>query len=211
MRPVLRRPSVVPYIAAWSSEWNVSPPVVHRGFGIGYADEVPQDRDEHGVVWARNSIRPKSGRPDFGRVHALRQRRAMRRLLCQVCGEPADRDTRGTLWIVEDARGDWPDWPERMVTAHPPVCLPCAHLAVEECPHLQEEGWVALRVQAPRIDGVHGMRYQRGMPLPQPGKAETLPYEDNAVRWVQASHQTQMVRGCTVVDLARETATARRP
>ncbi|MFD8969198.1 hypothetical protein ACFV0C_30130 [Streptomyces sp. NPDC059568] len=66
---------------------------------------------------------PSGERPP---VHFLRQRRAMRKLLCQVCGGQSDRTDDGTLWVVgEDA-----DYPELhkpgYVTTHPPLCVPCA-------------------------------------------------------------------------------------
>lgn len=49
----------------------------------------------------------------------------------------ADRDRRGVLWErAQSLRGhdDWPDWPEGMATAEPPICLRCAHLARTACP-----------------------------------------------------------------------------
>lgn len=89
----------VPYIVQWSEERDCSPELTVRqnGDGVGYADETPGDRDAHGVLWRQVTGRRGQGRPLFGSVHPLRQRRAMRRLLCQVCGRPADRDERGVL------------------------------------------------------------------------------------------------------------------
>jgi hypothetical protein len=88
---------LVPYVTAWSSERSARPHVITRGGGIGYADESPFDRDSDGVLWAREGVSPGRGKPEFGRVHLWRQRRAMRRLLCQVCGRDADRDADGVL------------------------------------------------------------------------------------------------------------------
>src|SRR3989442_68826 len=102
----------VPYVATWSEERDLPFEVVNRdGRGIAYADEISADRDIHGVLWHRTYSRPRRGRPEFGNVHSLRQRRAMRRLLCQVCGGPADRTQDGVLWLLPDHREDWPGWP----------------------------------------------------------------------------------------------------
>jgi hypothetical protein len=54
-------PITVPYITQWSEEQTSSVPVVHRRRGIAYADERPGDRDEHGVLWIRESSRPRQG------------------------------------------------------------------------------------------------------------------------------------------------------
>jgi hypothetical protein len=49
------------------------------------------------VLWQRTALGWQGGRPEFGRVHPLRQRRAMLRLLFQVCGGPADQMDNGVL------------------------------------------------------------------------------------------------------------------
>ncbi|WP_345509426.1 hypothetical protein [Streptomyces yanii] len=139
------RPLVVPYIASWSRRQARSPVVIGPRGGIAYQDEGPYDRDADGYLWLRAPAKQGCGRPDFGRVHPLRQRRVMRRLLCQVCGGPADQDERGTLWLLEDHRMDWEGWPNGLLTTHPPVCVPCAREAVRSCPNLRS-GWRAVRV-----------------------------------------------------------------
>ncbi|MFE0421995.1 hypothetical protein [Streptomyces sp. NPDC058953] len=146
-----RRPGpVVPYITAWSSEQGVQPLVVTRGAGIGYADETPYDRDADGVLWTRVPSSPGRGRPEFGQVHLMRQRRAMRRMLCQVCGEAADRDENGTLWLLGS------DEDEYLTTSHPPVCAPCAVLSLRVCPHLRRRHTL-IRVRSCVPLGVHGV------------------------------------------------------
>jgi hypothetical protein len=82
--------------------------------GIAYQDETLADRDRNGVLWHRTPFIPGQGRPDFGRVHPLRQRRTMQRLLCQVCAGPANTTEDGVLWLLKDHRGDWPAWPDGM-------------------------------------------------------------------------------------------------
>jgi len=81
---------IAPYITMWSAEQDLLCRLVERsGLGIGYADELPADRDAQGVLWRQTAAHHGLGRPEFGKVHPLRQRQAMERLLCQVCGVPA--------------------------------------------------------------------------------------------------------------------------
>jgi hypothetical protein len=198
----LHRPDTVPYVTAWSSE-RASNVVVAgaAGSGIGFADELPSDRDEHGVLWRRTPLRQGTGRPEFGKVHALRQRRAMRDLLCQVCGAPADRTEDGVLWLLGEDRADWPGWPERMAATQPPVCLGCARVAVRTCPYLHRVGAVAVRVAAPRVGGVYGALYRPGFPFPVRTDDAIVSYEDPAARWVLAARLVMELDGCTFVDL----------
>ncbi|HEX5404314.1 MAG TPA: hypothetical protein VFX16_18650 [Pseudonocardiaceae bacterium] len=99
--------AVVPYVGSWSGEELRPSVVVNRpGGGIGYADETLLDRDEWGVLWTRTAGRIGKGRPLFTKPHPVRQRRAMLRLLCQVCAQPADRSTDGLLWLLPGDRVD---------------------------------------------------------------------------------------------------------
>lgn len=82
----------VPYIASWSAERTAQPEVVMRRGRLAYRDERPYDRDTAGILWHRMPSRPGRGRPQHGKVHFLRQRRAMEAQLCQVCGLPAAQD-----------------------------------------------------------------------------------------------------------------------
>jgi hypothetical protein len=106
MPSAIERPLLVPYVTSWTTETDMPFEVVYRrGGGIACADEIVADRDELGILWTRTYSRQRDGRPEFGKVHSLRQRRAMRRLLCQVCGEPADQSDDGVLWLLPDYRG----------------------------------------------------------------------------------------------------------
>lgn len=160
----------VPYIAAWSAERLPKPPVVRATDGIAFADAVganghAQGRDLAGVLWERWALRQGDGDALFDVVHSPRQKRAMRKLLCQVCGGPSDENAQGRLWLLEDYRGV-EGWPEREVTTHPPVCLACAPLAARRCPHLRDKV-VAVRARQVSLDGVYGKVYAGGGgPLP---------------------------------------------
>lgn len=193
-----------PYIASWSEEGDVPSSVIERpGLGIGYIDETVLDRDRHGVLWERALSRPGLGEPLFAKVHPLRQRRVMGRLLCNVCAKPAHRDETSVLWLLKDERPGWPqwhDWPERMATTEPPVCLPCVRLSVRLCPALRP-GAVAVRVRRAPVSGVQGMRYRSGGLLPIPRDDALVAYDDPDARWVKASKLVRELFDCTIVPL----------
>ncbi|WP_330349687.1 hypothetical protein [Streptomyces sp. NBC_00582] len=205
------RPDVVPFIAAWSGEPRLRRNVVYaaRG-GVAFADETPEDRDQFGVLWNSRAMAPGTGRPRYGEVHPDRQCEAMRYLLCQVCGRPADRDRRGVLWLLEDNRADWDGWPNDLLTVHPPICLPCAGKAVEMCPHLVDSN-VAVRVHASEVCGVYGRVWAPsafGYPV-RTANADVVAYGTAAARWVLAGQLVRSLHGCTIVDLQRELARCR--
>ncbi|MFM9464863.1 hypothetical protein ACKI1K_18660 [Streptomyces scabiei] len=204
----LARPDVVPFIAAWSGEQPHRRTVIYSGQGgIAYADEGPEDRDQHGVLWNGRALAQGTGRPAYGDVHPERQRIAMQYLLCQVCGRSADRDDRGVLWVVEDNRGDWDGWPERLMTTHPPLCLPCAGKAVEMCPHLVDSS-IAVRVRDSEACAVYGRIWSSsafGRPVRTAVK-DVVTFGSPAARWVLAGQLVRSLDGCTLVDLQRELA-----
>jgi hypothetical protein len=200
--PVLvGRRVVAPYVTAWSEEPNlVSTVVERRGVGIAYADEQLCDRDEHGVLWYRAPWRPDSGKPNFGEVHPVRQRRAMRRLLCQVCAGPADRTNDGVLWLLKDHRDDWPEWPNGMGVSEPPVCRTCVGLAVRVCPALRQ-GAVVVRAGSFRLAGVSGLAYRMWRGAPVPDEQITVEFDDPQLRWVRAAHLIRRLNDCTLVPI----------
>lgn len=198
--------SVVPYIGVWTAEKLATTTVITRpGGGIGYADETILDRDEHGVLWARFTTRVGAGKPQFRELHPTRQRHAMRRLLCQVCAQPADHNDEGTLWLVPgDEVAHYQDQPG-MPTIYPPVCAPCAELSVRMCPALREQ-YTAVRAHS-RLHGVIGVEFQAGHPYPRPAPQTTTSYAvsfaDPAIAWVLATQLVRTLHDCTVIDLER--------
>jgi hypothetical protein len=194
---------LVPYITTWSGEDSLSTKVIeHPKSGIAFADETLGDRDDRGVLWRRVPSRPGLGRPQFGKIHPLRQRRAMRKLLCQVCGGPADQTDLGTLWLVRDYR-DWPHWPEHMACTEPPVCLPCARTAIRACPALRK-GYAAIRVANSEISGIYGAHYIPGPLWPTVVKDVILTYDDPAIRWTCAGQLVRELLNCTIVNLDKD-------
>lgn len=169
----------VPFIASWSQEitaamtgagtkgaklrmTQVMLPGQKPGQGplyVQYEDETPGDRDAFGALWQRYPLAQGKGEPYFAKVHPLRQRRAMTRHLCQVCGNEADRNEDGWLWLVtvEDARRLADGGEPRVRTGNPPVCERCCQLAREYCPHLLK-GNAVVRTPGYLPWGVYGIR-----------------------------------------------------
>lgn len=195
------RAGLVHYITGWSGERPARTPVVAKGRnGIGYRRERPEDRDARGVLWARYVRAPGVGEPEFGAVHPYRQRHAMRRLLCQVCGEPADQNDQGVLWLLGQA--DRP-WSGSESTSQPPICRRCARPASRVCPHLRDNT-LALRVRHAPIAGVLGILYTPSRHGPVRVRAARLPYDDPSVRMLQARQLIRNLLDCTVVDVEQE-------
>jgi hypothetical protein len=191
--------AVVPYVGSWSEEELLPAKVVQRPIGgIGYADESAVDRDEWGVLWTRMASRVGAGRPLFTKLHPLRQRRAMRRLLCQVCGRPADRTDQGLLWLVPGADTDRL---EGMAMIQPPLCMACAQVSIGACPALRA-GCVAVRART-RLCGVTGVRFQPGRPFPTlaDDEDEVVGFDDPAILWMQATQLARSLYDCTPVDV----------
>jgi hypothetical protein len=190
----------VPYVTRWSGEEDdPDVPVVvrRRGRGIGYARERAFDR-ERGVLWTRTASQPGRGKPEFGKVHSLRQRVAMGTLRCQVCGGPADRNRDGVLWLLDADAHELRYGEER--TAHPPVCVPCAYRSVRGCPHLRPS-WVAVRVRSYSLWGVLGVLYSPIRPEPTVVEAAHVRFGDPYLHWVRAHQLIASLRDFTVTDL----------
>ncbi|UCM91190.1 hypothetical protein [Streptomyces marincola] len=195
----------VPYAAAWSTETFTGAAALTvraDGGGLAYRDETPGDRDRHGVLWARLTEAPGVGTPDFGSLHSRRQRLAMFGMLCQVCGSPADRTARGWLFLLPSPRkADEVNWPEGALSTKPPLCEPCAALAMRHCPRLTEP--FAVRVRKPRVWGVFGGLF---FPAMNGGLAacptdDHLPYGHPATPWFLASQLVVELTRCTPVEL----------
>ncbi|MCM1964815.1 hypothetical protein [Streptomyces sp. G1] len=218
---------VVPRLARWSKDRTRGQVVVRRrdGKGIGFLDEGPGDRNAQGVLVNRGWIHAPAGQrgvPRFKSIDDRYQRRAMRKLLCQICPDPADRDERGVLWLIDRAHGsDRPSWPEGHITGHPPVCLRCAVISDLQCPALASRGYVAVRVRNPvphgvsgalyealpggpalTVDGLTGLRVVHNPVVAQWDDREALP-------WILMGEATMTLNGCTVVDLREEYERAR--
>ncbi|HEY0690949.1 MAG TPA: hypothetical protein VGD71_18165 [Kribbella sp.] len=191
---------LTPYVTSWTGEQEPRLALVEREGRLAYPKEGLDDRDRNGVLWSRAPLCPGRGRPDFAKVHPLRQRRAMAHLLCQVCGQPADSDEDGVLWLLPDFQNDWAGWPARMAAVEPPVCLGCVRVSVRYCPALRK-GAVAVRVRNSTVVGVYGALYRPGPLVPVPVGIDTVPYDDPRVRWVQAERLVRELGESKIVPL----------
>jgi hypothetical protein len=185
----------VPNAAPWSGERLLGADTLRIGpHKLWYRDEKPTDRDRNGVLWARYEQQPGTGRPNFAAMHPTRQRTAMLGLHCQVCNGPADRTPKGVLFLL--GRDEAAHQPEGALTSKPPVCAPCADLALRMCPHLHN--CTAVRSRKPRVWGVSGELFHPKGQLPG---AVTLPYGDPALHWVLATQIVLELTRCTVAHL----------
>jgi hypothetical protein len=203
----------VPLITTWSQEVSGAP-AVPLGAGarivlemnylengtatvgrVRYADESIYDRDTHGVLWQRYPVARGRGFPYFARVHPLRQRRCMNRLLCQVCGEPAAADERGTLFMLTftDAAGVRAGTQDTVLTSNPPVCAPCSELAARRCPHLGR-GNAAVYARTVTPWGVYGI-----LAAPEGNySGQTAAYADQRIHRMIAGQQMVTLSGLTL-------------
>ncbi|WP_394615285.1 hypothetical protein JNUCC0626_36605 [Lentzea sp. JNUCC 0626] len=191
---------IAPYITSNDAEpdLNCSVVMLPGNRGVGYAQELPGDRDGHGVLWQKVVERPGKGKPRFGKVHPARQRRAMAELLCQVCAGPADRTADGVLWLFQDHREDWKRWPEGMAAVEPPVCVGCVAISLRRCPALQRSA-VAVRVRSFEIVGVRGTLYRPGLFAPTAVLGTEIMYCDPMVHWMVAVNLVRELRECSFV------------
>ncbi|KOV82476.1 hypothetical protein ADL03_24485 [Nocardia sp. NRRL S-836] len=192
---------VAPHVTSWSAEQNLQCGLIVRPDrrGVGYVNELPGDRDEHGVLWVKVAERHGAGKPDFARVHPARQRQAMKELLCQVCAKPADRTSDGVLWLMRDHREtEDPDWPEHMASVEPPTCVPCIEISLRRCPALRR-GAVAVRVHEYSVMGVRGTLYKPGVFAPEPLRIEHLVHGDALAGWMVAASSFRLLQKCSFV------------
>jgi hypothetical protein len=220
--------SSVPYITLREGEVPVAESMLGvrfsrsgRPVGLCYRTEVPGDRDERGVLWARTSQslsfgdRRPVGKPHWALMHPARQRETMTLLRCQKCHGPASRTELGYLFLemADDRRPV-----EGMTTAQPPVCLAHAAEGIRRCGHLVDRGYVLVRSRVPRLYGVVGQPYRVGAnglePAPQrlrPDGAEVpVRYTDRTLLpWVLASQLVRQLRDVTVIDPEHELSTVR--
>ncbi|EFL24015.1 conserved hypothetical protein [Streptomyces himastatinicus ATCC 53653] len=110
MPPVIARPTVVPFVTAWSGE-PLGPESdltvqLTPGPRLGYKASRETDRDTAGALWARMTHSPGTGRPIYDSMHIARQRICMYAMTCQICGDPASRDKDG--WLLHGGASPGP-------------------------------------------------------------------------------------------------------
>ncbi|GLF99774.1 hypothetical protein [Streptomyces yaizuensis] len=197
--PLSHKGFPVPYITAWSAETADDRPLVAHQGRLQYHPSLPGDFDSHGVLWLHQRIAPGAGTPLFSTVHTPRQRRAMLRFLCQICGEPADRTAEGILWLLP---GPITGAVEGEVTTHPPVCAGCAPIALAHCPSLRRNV-TALRARRPEADHLYGTFYCLTPGGPVATRHAHTVREGYPQPWFRAAHIAVSLNGVTPVRLTR--------
>jgi hypothetical protein len=134
----------VPYVTAHDGEdilyhLALAP---HReatdGQRLSYIDAVPTDW-MFGVLWHRHGV-SRAGAPEWKRVNTIRQRRCMRHLLCQVCGQSAVDDAGRIWWVMAEEPGLTAAG--EPFTNAPPTCPTCIPEARMLCPRLRKTAQV---------------------------------------------------------------------
>ena len=193
----------VPYMAMWSAEKYCHPTLETR-FGregpfLGYVDEYDYDRDCGGALWTRCSLAQGKGQAKFKAVHPLRQRNAMLRSLCQICGTCVLATEHEQLLHLAGGAGC--PVTEGEPTSAPPVCRSCAPKAVQECPHLKR-GCTATWVDHFKAWGVTGTVYDLDTLQPVAGlETVDVHYLDPLIRQVVAHRLVNSLHGCRPADL----------
>ncbi|MFC8079861.1 hypothetical protein ACFUN8_30525 [Streptomyces sp. NPDC057307] len=125
----------------------------------------------------------------------------MENMLCQVCGDPADRNKQGWLffdWRREDSP---PTWPEKSITSMPPLCAEHARVSAGQCPYLRGNEYAVLRVRKPHLYGVSGTIYRLTADGWCATARDTLsPYSKPRHPGMLASRVHRELCGVTVVD-----------
>lgn len=203
-------PRLVPYITSRTGERPDYLTSLRTAYGadgrlqLGYWNELREDRDLRGVLWARCSQTIgddglPAGRPRWRMVHPARQRQCMEQLRCQVCAQPA-RTPYGIIFLAGPNEVRPQDAVVR--TAQPPVCPNHARIAAEQCPHLAGQPTVFLARSAP-LYGVIGTPYQysNGGLQALPATDQPLSYGHPGLRWYLASQMVRRLRAYTVITL----------
>ncbi|MFF7452191.1 MULTISPECIES: hypothetical protein [unclassified Streptomyces] len=197
----------VPYIAPWTGEIRVQPKLerrpLQRGGGISYVDEHRLHDRQAGVLWLRMGAVRGVGTPILAGVNSHRQRQAMDRQLCQVCGSTTyDSTDERHLFLMAEREGS--PIAEGEQTASPPIHEVCAAEALRDCPHLRK-GAVAAWVKRPLPWGVAGMLHDPATLAPRPSNERRgltfVPYTSLKLLWMVAHLDVVSLHGCTSVSL----------
>lgn len=162
MTPVSDLPSFkgrpVPWITRWTEEtskerYSYQTSVNKDGLlRIAYTDG--KENREGDLLWQREGIN-RQGVPEFKVVSTYRQRSALRKCLCQVCGKKIT--DRPIPWLVPILEGtiEYVD-DDTPITIQAPTCTECVDLALKLCPHLKAQGYQLLMVEDYELWGVFG-------------------------------------------------------
>lgn len=194
---------LVPHMTAWSTEAAPAVSIRFRSGRLIYTDERPDDRDEHGILWTRSHQEQGGGRPTFGRVHTARQREAVARMLCQVCGVKAKPVDGRYLWLTDlsDVEGLGRFDEKWTTSSYPPICQPCLETSVARCPALRK-GFAILTVTSSEPFGVRGIEFHKKLwrPVQVESSMHHYPYGHPALSRVLATQQVSALHGVALTE-----------
>jgi len=158
----------VPWITRWSGEtskdrFKYDIIRTSKGFSLVYPDG--NETREGDLLWQREGL-GRNGHPEFKNVSTYRQRAAMRKCLCQVCGKKIlDRPIPWLVPVLDDSI-EYVD-ADTPITLQAPTCAECIDLALQLCPHLKTNGYRILKVLDYELWGVFGqvLAVQEGRPV----------------------------------------------
>lgn len=134
----------VPWITRWTGEVIQEPytlEMTRAGLRLVYPDGKDGDYTD-GALWQREGLR-RGGEPQYAQVSTYRQRKAMRRGHCQVCG---DKITEKPMRFLMPLFGLEELDENTHLTTQAPTCSECIPLALQLCPHLKHKGYQLLKV-----------------------------------------------------------------
>lgn len=150
----------VPWITRWTNEIIGQPYSLERtrdGIRTVYPDGKSEDR-MGGTLWQREGIM-RGGEPQWKQVSTYRQRFAMRKCACQVCGKKITEKPIQFLLPLSEPEIVPPDEfhdEAQVITVTAPTCSECIPLALQLCPHLKRNGYQILKVASYEFWGVYG-------------------------------------------------------
>ncbi|WP_328914781.1 MULTISPECIES: hypothetical protein [unclassified Streptomyces] len=135
-------------------------------------------------------------------------------MLCHVCKDQPSRTETGILFIDVPSTQGHPEAKqlEGLRTFQPPVCLPHAKTAIDLCPHLHRNAFVAMRVAAPRVAGMLGTPYTISgftiTPAHTTPKQAIIPFNHPQRHYFLGAQYAIELNQITVIDLEDELAKA---
>lgn len=143
----------VPWITRWTGERSTSPfrPTIRNGLLAIEYEDGNENRERSGALWQRESL-SRRGEPEFAMISTYRQRAAMTRGRCQVCGDKIEETPIRWLMPLDGIK----HIDDSDITMSAPTCSGCIELALELCPHLKRKGYHILKVLDYEAWGVYG-------------------------------------------------------
>lgn len=159
----------VPWVARWTNEvsaqrYEVAP---NRDGRLTYKDgNNTYDKNDPTILWQREGIN-RGGEPMWADVSTYRQRAAMLKRLCQVCGNKIPDGPINWLLTVDTVE-QYPmgeGEPPVSLTSSAPTCDGCVDVALNHCPHMIGKGGLLATIADYKIWGVSGLVFVEGMPM----------------------------------------------